>query len=117
MWTKVPLTSMCHANHMLGHPLEFGNHARRHDFFTRGKLNVISVPFLLTQVAIYWGRYSILPALSLDGIIALEMLDCPFTALMFNAFTKGVLDQMNPWPQKKSVIVMDNTSIHKSEEL
>lgn len=76
-----------------------GNRARRRDFFIRGK------------------RYSILPALSLDGILALEVLDRPFTALTFNTFIEGVLDQMNPWPQRNSVIVMDNASIHKSEEL
>jgi DDE superfamily endonuclease len=55
--------------------------------------------------------------LSLDGIIALEVLDRPFTASAFNEFVEGLLDQMNAWPQKNSVVVMDNASIHKSEEL
>jgi len=62
-------------------------------------------------------RYSILPALSLDGIIALEVLDKPFKADTFQQFIEGLLEQMNPWPQRKSVIVMDNASIHKSEEI
>src|SRR6267154_3269076 len=62
-------------------------------------------------------RYSILPALSLDEIIAIEVLDRPFTAATFNKFIEGLLDQMNPWPQRNSVIVMDNASIHKFEEL
>jgi hypothetical protein len=61
--------------------------------------------------------YSILPALSLDGIIALEILDQSFTAATFNGFIEGLLDQMNPWPQKNSVVIMDNASIHKSKEL
>jgi len=62
-------------------------------------------------------RYLILPALSLDGIMALEVLDHPFTAVTFSLFIEGVLDQMNPWPRKNSVIIMDNVSIHKSEGL
>ena len=67
--------------------------------------------------ASFWCRYSILPALSLNGIIALKVLDHSFTALTFNEFIKGLLDQMNLWLEKNSVIVMDNASIHKSEEL
>ncbi|KIM49666.1 hypothetical protein M413DRAFT_35681, partial [Hebeloma cylindrosporum] len=59
----------------------------------------------------------ILPALSLDGIIALEILAKPFTAATFQDFIEGLLEQMNPWPQKNSVIIMDNASIHKSDEL
>jgi len=30
-------------------------------------------------------------------------------------FVDGLLDHMNPWPQKNSVVVMDNASIHKVE--
>jgi len=75
----------------------------RRDFFIRGK------------------QYSVLPALSLDGIIAVEVLDRPFASATFQAtfckFVEGLLDQMNPWPQMNSVIIMDNASIHKSEEL
>jgi len=53
----------------------------------------------------------------MDGIIAVEVLDRPFTAATFNKFIEGLLDQMNPWPQRNSVIIMDNASIHKSKEL
>lgn len=62
-------------------------------------------------------RYSILPALSLNGIIALEVIQKPFTAATFQNFIEGLLDQMNPWPRRNSVIIMDNASIHKSDEL
>ena len=58
-------------------------------------------------------RYSILPALSLDGILHLEVLDHSFTGEEFCNFVSGVLDQMQPWPMPKSVLVMDNASIHK----
>ncbi|KAF8234675.1 hypothetical protein L208DRAFT_1260865 [Tricholoma matsutake] len=71
------------------------NRARRRDFFIRGH------------------RYSILPALSLDGILHLEVLDHSFTGEDFADFIEGVLDQMQPWPLPNSVLVMDNASIHK----
>jgi hypothetical protein len=53
----------------------------------------------------------------LDGIIALEILAQPFTAATFRGFIEGLLEQMNPWPQRNSVIVMDNASIHKGEDI
>jgi DDE superfamily endonuclease len=58
-----------------------------------------------------------LPALSLDGILHLDILDCPYTAVAFNAFIDGLLNNMNPFPLSNSVIVLDNASIHKSVEL
>ncbi|PPR00338.1 hypothetical protein CVT24_004359 [Panaeolus cyanescens] len=76
-----------------------GNRGRRRDFFIRGI------------------RYSILPALSLDGIIALEVLDEPFTSESFRDFIALLLERMNPWPERNSVIIMDNAKIHKSVEI
>ena len=58
-------------------------------------------------------RYSILPALSLDGILHLEVLDHSFTGDEFCDFVEGVLDQMQPLPLPNSVLVLDNASIHK----
>jgi hypothetical protein len=58
-------------------------------------------------------RYSILPALSLDGILHLEVLDHSFMGEEFTDFVRGVLDCMQPWPLPNSVLVMDNASIHK----
>jgi hypothetical protein len=54
-----------------------------------------------------------LPALSLDGILHLEVLDHSFTGEEFSNFVRGVLGQMNSWPLPNSVLVMDNASIHK----
>ena len=53
----------------------------------------------------------------MDGILSLKVLDHSFTAFTFNKFIEGLLDQINPCPQKNSVIIMDNASIHKSDEL
>jgi len=58
-----------------------------------------------------------LPALSLDGILALEVLDHSFTTDDFNEFVDRLLDRMNPFPMCNSVLVMDNASSHHSKEL
>ena len=55
-----------------------------------------------------------LPALSLDGILHLDVLDRSYTSQLFNEFVDGLLDNMNPFPARNSVLVMDNASIHKS---
>lgn len=52
--------------------------ARRRDFFIQGE------------------RYSILPALSMDGILHLEVLQRSFNGPAFLAFIEGLLDQMQP---------------------
>lgn len=67
----------------------------------------------LVNALIVCSRYSILPALSLDGILHLEVLDHSFTGEDFHNFVSGVLDQMQPWLMPNSVLVMDNASIHK----
>ncbi|EUC57295.1 DDE family endonuclease [Rhizoctonia solani AG-3 Rhs1AP] len=59
-------------------------------------------------------RHSILPALSLNGIIHLDVFPCAVTGAIFNAFIEGLLDVMNPWPRPNSVLVMDNAPIHKT---
>jgi len=76
-----------------------GTRARRRDCFIRGQ------------------RYSILPAISLDGLLFLLVLNRPFKAVDFNDFVDGLLDMMNPFPGPNSVIIMDNASIHKSQLL
>ena len=50
------------------------------------------------------------------------MLECvvvegSFNAGSFAAFIETLLDSMQPWPARNSVIVMDNCSIHKSDEV
>lgn len=58
-------------------------------------------------------RFSVLPALSLDGILYLDILERSWTGEDVYGFIDSLLDHMNRWPQKNSVIVMDNASIHK----
>ena len=58
-------------------------------------------------------KYSILPAISIDGIIHLEVLDNAVTGADFHHFVQNLLPCMNEWPLPNSVLVVDNASIHK----
>ncbi|EIW56798.1 uncharacterized protein TRAVEDRAFT_128135 [Trametes versicolor FP-101664 SS1] len=62
-------------------------------------------------------RYSVLPALSLDGIIWCDIVNGSFNTQRFLAFIHGLLTQMQPFPHPRSVIVMDNAKIHKAPEI
>ncbi|KAF9006818.1 hypothetical protein BDZ89DRAFT_965843, partial [Hymenopellis radicata] len=59
----------------------------------------------------------ILPALSLDGILAVDIVEGSFDAEKFRNFIDGLLDHMNPFPAPNSVIIMDNCRIHKNAEV
>jgi hypothetical protein len=60
-------------------------------------------------------RYSVLPALSLDGILSVDIVEGSFDQSSFASFIDGLLNQMNQFPAKNSVIVMDNCRIHHAE--
>ena len=62
----------------------------------------------------YHCRYAVLPALSLDGILHLSIVQGSFNYESFAKFIEGLLMQMNLFPGPNSVIVMDNCRIHKS---
>jgi transposase len=62
-------------------------------------------------------RYSILPAISLDGVLHLDILTRSWTAEEFRPFLEVLLDRMNPYPQKNSVLILDNASSHHFEDL
>jgi hypothetical protein len=58
-----------------------------------------------------------LPALCLDGIIWLNIVEGSFTTELFTDFINGLLAQMNDFPGPNSVVVMDNCRIHKAEHI
>jgi transposase len=62
-------------------------------------------------------KYSLIPALSLDGILHLEVVDKAITADDFRRFVQGLLPLMNEWPQPRSVLVIDDASIHKAARI
>jgi len=57
-------------------------------------------------------RYSILPAISLSGILHLDIITRSWVAEEFEEYLVALLDNMNPYPEPNSVIVMDNASQH-----
>jgi transposase len=61
-----------------------------------------------------WGtKYSMLPVLSLDGILHLKVVENAITGKDFRHFVEGLLPRMNEYPLPNSVLVIDNVSIHK----
>lgn len=51
--------------------------------------------------------------MSMDGILSVSIVEGSFDAMRFARFIDGLLDQMNPFPGRNSVVVMDNCAIHK----
>ena len=57
-------------------------------------------------------RYSILPALSLEGILEVKKVPGSFDGTLFKCFLSSLLDEMKPYLEPHSVLVMDNCAIH-----
>jgi hypothetical protein len=90
-----------------------GQRAIRKCFFLRGKRYVWYIWYTLSvTLSWYIDRYSVLPALSLGGILYSNIVEGSFNTESFTDFIKGLLDQMQPYPAQNSVIVMDNCRIH-----
>jgi len=62
-------------------------------------------------------RFSVLPALSLDGILAMKIVEGFFTTELLKDFIDGLLDHMNPFPGPNLVVVMDNCWIHHAQAI
>jgi hypothetical protein len=84
-----------------------GQCAVRKCFFIRGKWLSFFwvVPLYLTDD---FCRYSLLPALLLDGILHASIVEGSFTAARFCEFIEALLLHMWPFPENNSVIVLDN---------
>ncbi|GBC16401.2 hypothetical protein GLOIN_2v1435777 [Rhizophagus irregularis DAOM 181602=DAOM 197198] len=69
--------------------------------------------------SIYKGKhYTILPALTVDGFIAADIMEGSCDKDRFRTFIiTQVLPQMNPYPGENSVLIMDNARIHYDEDL
>jgi hypothetical protein len=79
-----------------------------------GKHNILFIAALANE---HPYRYSLLPALSLDGIIHAKIVEGSFTTVLFRDFIEGLLDRMQPFPAPNSVIIMDNAHIHKNPRI
>lgn len=49
----------------------------------------------------------------MDGMISVKVVQSSFNTELFLEFIEGLLERMNPFPAKKSVIIMENCRIHK----
>ncbi|KZP31943.1 hypothetical protein FIBSPDRAFT_723707, partial [Athelia psychrophila] len=65
----------------------------------------------------FFYKYSILLVLSLDGVLHLDIIEDSWNGVTFYNLIDALLDNMNPFPQRNSVVVMDNASIHHSPEV
>src|SRR6266481_6837892 len=71
----------------------------------------------LDCLMIRYARYSMLPAMSLDWILHVDIVEGSFNTAHFAVFIRDLLNQMKPFPQPNSIIVMDNCSIHKFPDI
>jgi transposase len=62
-------------------------------------------------------RWSILPAIGINGYLEYEIYHGSFNADRFNNFIRKLLTKMTPYPGPRSVLVMDNASVHHTPEL
>ncbi|KAF8836983.1 hypothetical protein BDN67DRAFT_871897, partial [Paxillus ammoniavirescens] len=63
-------------------------------------------------------RYSVLPALCTEGIIALDIFENSINKEHFLAFIQQQLaPKLTPYPGPHSVDVLDNASIHHDKEV
>jgi hypothetical protein len=62
-------------------------------------------------------RYSILPALSLEGILDVAVIEGAVNTEVFVEFLRGLALEMKPYPEKNSVLVMDNVKFHLAVEV
>ena len=53
----------------------------------------------------------------MDGIIDCLIVEGPFNTELFTVFIESLLEKMQPFPNPRSVIVMDNCAIHKAPEI
>jgi len=63
-------------------------------------------------------RFSILPILTLDGIIAHDIIEGSVTTEKFVGFLRElVIPLTNPYPGPRSILILDNCRIHHAEEI
>lgn len=62
-------------------------------------------------------RHQILPAYAQDGIVLSRVFQGTTDRAMFEDFIAQLLCHCGRWPEPKSVLVMDNASIHHSDRL
>ncbi|KAJ5359791.1 hypothetical protein N7517_008982 [Penicillium concentricum] len=62
-------------------------------------------------------RYQILPAYARDAIVLSRIFQGSTDALVSEDFNEQLLQHCGKWPGPKSVLVMDNASVHHSDHI
>jgi transposase len=62
-------------------------------------------------------RYQILLAYAQDGVIFARVFQGSTDAAVFKDFIEQLLPLCRPWPQPRSVLIMDNASIHHTARI
>ena len=86
-------------------------------FCKREEVPTLLAVHLLHTAVLICNRYSILPAISMEGILECMIVEGSYTTDLFTIFIKDLLEKMQPYPAPNSVIIMDNCAIHKAPEI
>jgi len=85
---------------------------RIHGWGPKGQIIPYQVPFTKGS------NFSVLPAITVDGYVACCVYPGAVNGDTFNEFVETqLLPHCTPYPGPRSIIIMDNASIHKSEVL
>jgi hypothetical protein len=90
-----------------------GLRARKRCNFVRGTRYVLpNLDNLYLKLTYQNISYSMLPALTVDGIIYSHIKIGGYNGDQFMEWLEGVLSVMNPYPAPRSVLILDNCRIH-----
>ncbi|KAF9011500.1 hypothetical protein BDZ89DRAFT_964025 [Hymenopellis radicata] len=74
-------------------------------------------PCVLRETFLRGIRYSLLPALTTNGIVALDIFEGSVTKERFIRFLEEKCPLLNPFPAERSIVILDNCSIHHDEDI
>jgi hypothetical protein len=78
-----------------------------HGWSYKGQVARVKVPGLKAE------NFSVLPAMTVEGYIACNVYQGVVNAEMFKDFVEqDLLSHCSPFPGPRSIIIMDNASIH-----
>ena len=76
----------------------------------------IDTPAVYTQPLKRSEKWSILPLYTIDDFIGWDIIQDSYNTELFNEFVRNwVIPSTNPFPGPRSVLVMDNARIHRSD--